>query len=137
MGCIPAIFYTGQASATAPTGFAVYADTVRNNKSGLLIYSISGRAATPFQGGLLCVAAPVKRSIGLNSGGNAAPANDCSGAYFIDMNEFGRGSLGGNPLLDLSIAGTVVQAQMWGRDQGFPAPDNTTLSDALEYTVCP
>ncbi len=137
LGCIPAIFYTGQASATAPTGFAVYADTVRNNKSGLLIYSISGRAATPFQGGLLCVAAPVKRSIGLNSGGNAAPANDCSGAYFIDMNEFGRGSLGGNPLPDLSIAGTVVQAQMWGRDQGFPAPDNTTLSDALEYTVCP
>ena len=40
---------------------------------------------------------------------------------------------GGNPLPALSIAGTVVTGQFWGRDPG--APSNTTLSDAIEYVV--
>ncbi len=137
LGCLPTIGSTGQASATAPSGFFVFADAVRNQKPGLCLYTISGRAAAPFQGGLLCLAAPVKRSIPLTSGGTALPANDCTGTYFLDMNSFARGSLGGTPLAELSVSGTVVQSQMWGRDQGFPAPNNSTLSDGLEYTVCP
>ena len=28
-----------------------------------------------------------------------------------------------------------VVRQWWGRDPGFTAPDNTTLSDALSYVV--
>jgi hypothetical protein len=53
------------------------------------------------------------------------------------MNTFGRGLLGSNPLPALSVVGTVVHCQWWGRDQGFPAPNNTMLSGGLRYTICP
>jgi hypothetical protein len=137
LGCTPSIGFTGTASATAGSGFDVTATNVRNNKNGLLFFGVNGRSAQPFQGGTLCVTAPIRRTAVVSSGGTALPANDCSGVYSIDMNAFAVSAGPPIPLAALSVSGTVVDCQYWGRDPGFPAPSNSTLTNALEYTVGP
>jgi hypothetical protein len=137
LGCTPSISANGAPSASAFNGFVVSAANVRNNKSGLLFYGLNGQAALPYQGGTLCVSPPIKRTPALMSGGTPAPANDCSGVFAIDMCTFATGGLGGSPSPLLQVIGTVVNCQFWGRDPGFAAPNNTTLSDGLEYSICP
>ena len=133
LGCTPSISSSGVPSATAGSGFFVRAVNERNNKAGILIYGTTGAAAFPFQAGTLCVNPPIKRTGALNSGGTPPPANDCSGTYEIDMNLFAVASPTALP--ELTVPGTVVHCQFWGRDGA--APFGTSLSDALKYTVCP
>ncbi len=137
LSCIPEIGVRNLPSASAISGFQVYCTQVLNNQVGLLLYGTSGRLNLPFQGGILCVSPPLHRSTPVNSYGAPSPAHDCTGLYSIDMSSFAAGLLGGLPQPDLLFSGAVVQCQWWGRDQGFTAPFNTTLSDAVEYTVCP
>lgn len=137
LGCLPFIGASGQASASATSGFVVVGSNVRNQKNGLLFYGFSGRANAPFQGGTMCVAAPRFRALTRNSGGHPAPADDCSGRFELDLNAFASGALGGNPMPELTVVGTLVQCQWWGRDPGLPAPNGSTLTGGLEYTVCP
>ncbi len=135
LGCTPSIGSSGTPSSTATSGFTISAAQVRNNKPGLLLYGSSGRATTPFQGGILCIQPPIKRSVAVNSGGTLAPISDCSGVYALDLNSFAQGLLGGTPAAFLRTSGTTVDTQYWGRDPGFPAPFDSTLSDAFEYAV--
>ncbi len=134
LGCLPQIGFTGSSpSVSAGSGFTVNGGNVRNNKPGLMLYSLTGRDNAPFGGGTLCVAAPVKRSTPLNAGGNPT-GDDCSGFFAFDLNAFIAGGTG-DP--GLAVIGNVVRMQFWGRDQGFPAPNNVTLTEGLEAQIGP
>ncbi len=37
----------------------------------------------------------------------------------------------------MTVPGTLIEVQTWGLDNGFPSPGNSSLSNALEYNVCP
>ncbi len=135
LGCLPAISSTGQPSASSGSGFVVTGVNLRNNKPSMLVYTNAGRAATPFFGGTLCISAPIRRGLTVSAGGNPAPVSDCSGVNSLDMNAFAAGTLGGGPAAFLLLPGTVVDAQIWSRDQGFAAPNNASLTEGLEWTV--
>lgn len=129
VGCLPAIGASGLPSASSPSGFPITCASVINNKNALLFYSLTGAQALAFQGGTLCVKTPIRRTAVLNSGGNPPP-NDCSGTLSFDFNAFIAG--GSDPLL---VAGQQVNAQWWFRDPGFSPPNNTGLSNAIEFVI--
>jgi hypothetical protein len=84
--------------------------------------------ATAFGGGTLCVSGTVKRTPGQLSGGLATLP--CSGSFDFHL---GHAYLASQGL----AAGTTVHAQYWSRDPGFAAPNNISLTDALEVTLVP
>jgi hypothetical protein len=130
LACVPGITAEGYASPTASSGFTIGAEFLRNEVNGTLIFGVSGRIAAPFGGGTLCVAAPWRRTEVLSSGGPPLPSETCSGAWAIDFNEW----MATHVALP---AGLTIQAQWIGRDPGFAAPNNWSLTDALEFTLRP
>jgi hypothetical protein len=134
-GSVPRIWAAGDSRASQTSGFAVAGTNWRPNKPGLLMYTSAGAHSSPpaFQGGLLCIAPPIKRSVALVSYGTGG-IGACDGGIAIDMNAFASGALGGNPAAFLSTPGTSVDCQWWGRDT--PAA-GSLLSDAARYVVGP
>jgi hypothetical protein len=128
-GCTPSIGYTGSPSVSSSSAFNIRATNVINNKNGLLFYSYDASNAA-FQGGLLCVTAPTKRTAVQNSGGNPPP-NDCSGTMTYDFNA--RIQSGVDPLLQSK--GQEVFCQYWSRD--IASPSGTSLSNALRFVINP
>jgi hypothetical protein len=127
-GCLPAISASGSPSASAGNGFSLSTTNVLHNKFGLYFYSKTGPSTIPFQGGTLCTQLPLVRTTLQNSGGLPA----CGGIYSIDFNAYVAS--GKDPAL---VAGQQVWIQAWSRDPGFAPPNNTSLSDAVTFTLCP
>ncbi|MCC7012447.1 MAG: S8 family serine peptidase [Planctomycetes bacterium] len=135
LGCVSTLSSSGTPSATAPNGFVVSCSNVLNQKSGQLIYGLNGANNAPFQGGVLCVHPPVRRTVIVSSGGNSS-GSDCSGVFSFDFNAFARGAYATAPAPELSVPGTLVNLQWWGRDTGFAAPNNTSLSQGMQIVIC-
>jgi len=129
--CVATLSSTGFASASQPSGFVVHASDVEGNKDGLFFFGTNGRQANSWGSGTSyqCVVPPVKRA-GLVTG--IGTVGGCDGAFAQDFNILWAGSPAKNP-----GAGAVVQIQLWYRDPQNPSNQTTSLSDALETTVCP
>lgn len=127
-GCTPFLGYSGFARATNGDPLVVRCFNVLSQKSGLFYYGFSGRANTAFQGGLKCVADPVRRTA-LQSSGGVAGFDNCTGVFSLDFSALVQSGV--DPLL---VPGATVNLQNWHRDPGVPS--NTGLSNALEFTLC-
>jgi serine protease AprX len=132
-GGVPHIAASGTPSASASSGYVVTGSSARGgDQFGLLAYTDAGLALPPppFGGGLLCLQAPIQRGPVVLSGGTEG---QCDGMYQIDWNAFASGALGGSPAPFLSVPGTEVTCQWWGRDT---VEHGIYLTEALQYTVC-
>jgi hypothetical protein len=128
LGCLPSIGSAGVPSQSGPDNFYVTASNVRNNKLGMLLWSLASDNR-PFFGGTLCVHNPIKRTPGQNSGGSPT-GSDCTGAYSYHFTQ-------NYMLQQLLGANTTVYAQFWSRDPGFAPPNNIGLTNGLQFTICP
>ena len=132
-GCAASMTATGAASASAPNGFVLRANGVEGQRSGLVMYGVTGRAALPWAGGsssFLCVRPPLQRTVAQSSGGTPLA---CDGVLALDWNAFrvaNPSALGAS-----FVPGSVLDAQAWFRDP--PSPKTSSLSDALEFVLNP
>jgi len=130
-GCTPVIAYTGFGSLSDPNPFDISASMLINNQFGLLFYSLDGPAATPFQGGTLCLQ-PAMRYTPVRTTGGSQGGRDCSGTLSFDFNAFLQG--GGAPTV---IAGDRINAQFFYRDPANADGTGYGLTDAVEFFVLP
>ena len=130
-GCQATLNFKGVASATAPSGFQVGALGAEGAKDGLFFYGANGRQANQWGNGtsFQCVVPPVKRSQLITAGGTT---NACDGIAVVDWNTRWTNKPAQNP-----GAGTLIQVQYWYRDPNNTSSRTTSLSNALETTVCP
>jgi hypothetical protein len=130
-GCQALLGSTGVPSASAPSGFVVSAGDVEGDKSGMFFFSTNGRIATPWGSGtsLKCVALPAQRGALITSGGSSGV---CDGSFAYDLNARWTEKPPQNP-----GAGALAQVQLWYRDPFNTSNQQTSLSDALEFSVCP
>jgi hypothetical protein len=133
LGCQALIGSEGTASATAPSGFSLFASGVEGQKDGLFFFGTNGRQANPWgtTTSFQCVVPPVVRAGLLPGSGTAA----CDGSFAQDLNAFWCPSCP-KPQKNPG-AGVLVQAQLWYRDPLNPGFVTTALSDAIEFPVEP
>jgi hypothetical protein len=130
IGCQVAIGSAGAPRASAANGFDVEAAGLEGAVQGLFFFGTNGRQANPWGNGTSyqCVVPPVRRT-GLQAAGGSP--GQCDGAFSLDFNAW----MSAHPA-KAPPAGTVTQIQTWFRDAGNTSNKTTSLSDALEFTVC-
>lgn len=125
-GCTPRIRAEGCASLSTGAGLTARVFGATQNAPGMLFWGLAPNAA-PLRGGTLCVASPLRRTpVQLASVGAAG----CSGALAFTFTPAVLHAAG-------ITAGEQVHAQFWWRDNGFAAPNNVGLSDAVAFVVAP
>ncbi len=130
-GCQATLSSVGTASATAASGFTLVASGVEGDKDGLYFQGTNGRQANSWgnSSSFQCVVPPVKR-LGLL--GKSGTSGACDGSFSQDLNAYWQAFPNKNP-----GAGSLVQAQLWYRDPANTSNQTTSLSEALEFSVCP
>ena len=130
-GCTPTLSATGTASAAGVGSFTLSATGVAGDKDGLFFAGTNGQQANGWGNGtsFQCVIPPVKR-YGLL--GKTGTAGLCDGTFSQELNGLWQANPSKNP-----GAGAVVQAQCWYRDPANTSNQTTSLTDAIEFTVCP
>jgi hypothetical protein len=130
-GCVPSISGTGIPSVDAGSGFQVAVGNLPGQRFGTIFYGFFSYI-TPWAPGspsYKCVASPVQRTGSTNTGATAA---SCNGSLSLDFNAW----IAANPnaLGAPFLQGQTIRAQAWYRDPA--APGQTSLSDALAFTLC-
>jgi hypothetical protein len=131
-GCQALVSATGIASASDTSGFNVTCSSIEGDKGGLFFFGTNGQQANTWGSGTSyqCVVPPVKRSpLQL---GNGTPGT-CTGSYTYDFNtHWNVTKPNHNP-----GTGTAVQLQTWYRDPANTSNQTTSLSNAIEFALCP
>jgi hypothetical protein len=130
-GCTPSLSSSGAPSASTGVGFDVFAWGIEGQKDGMFFYGSNGRQAVPWGNGTSyqCVVPPVKRCGLLSATGTTGA---CDGWFLQDLNARWAQKPAQNP-----GAGAVVDLQLWYRDPLNTSNQTTSLSGAIEFTVCP
>jgi len=130
-GCQASLSTSGTPSASSGSGFLLSATSVEGAKDGLYFFGVNGRQANAWGNGtsLQCVTPPVKRAGLLNGTGTSGL---CDGTFSQDLNAVWAANPSKNP-----GGGALVQAQLWYRDPQNTSNQTTSLSDAVEFLVCP
>lgn len=127
LGCTPLISSTGTPRESGgPGSFVIRASNVFNQKSGMLFYGVLP-AQTAFQGGTMCVGAPLRRTP-LQSTNGMASGSNCSGLFEFDMGGYVASGI------DASLdCGAIVYSQIWTRDPVDPF--GVSLTAGLRFTL--
>jgi hypothetical protein len=125
-GCAPELSTSGHPNANSAQPFFVTATGVIPGAPGTFFYGLSGAAATPFQGGTVCVAGPLRRTpVAI-----ASSAAACASQLSFDFNAWIASGV------DMQLApGAAVHLQAWSRD-GADA-HGSSFSNAISFTVAP
>ncbi len=124
LGCTPTIGSSGAPSISGGA-FTVTCVNVLNQQNGLMIWG-DVRQAVAFQGGTLCVGAPLVRTPLVNAGGPLIGVS-CSGTYAFNFDSAYLNAAGFTP-------GRTAYCQFWMRDPA--SPSTTGLSNGLQFTAC-
>jgi len=111
--------------------FQVFATQLVNQMNADLFLSQTGKTALPFNGGTLCLVAPLIDTPLLYTGGSTI-GFDCSGSLVLDLNALLQS--GGVPGV---AAGDTLWAQCFYRDIPHPDGTGTGLTAAIEIVVQP
>ena len=133
-GCQALLSVSGVPSASLPSGFTLQAAGAEGNKNGIFFFGLNGRQANAWGNGssFQCVVPPVRRAGQLaGTGTNGA----CDGAFAQDLNALWC-PVCPKPQKNPG-AGTVTQAQLWYRDPLNTSNQTTSLSDAVQFAICP